>query len=97
MGETKMKLVCYISINGEDQLKTLTTVPGLTTNATFIKSKPGIGKPFLMFNSLPGTVIAAELDTGVAPIVSDDVPTNEAAITAMLADPSTYLALLTFA
>lgn len=92
-----MKLVCYISINGEDQLKTLTTVSGITTNATFVKSKPGVGKPFLIFNSLPGAVVAAELDSGVAPIVSNDVSVNETAINTMLADPTTYLALLTFA
>lgn len=95
MGINQMKLVCEIQINGEDQLKTLTTVSGLTQNATFVKTKPGVGKPFLMFNTLPGTVIAADFSS--APIVSNDVSVNEASITAMLGDPATYLAMLTFA
>lgn len=90
-----MKLVCFVNINGVDTLKTLTTVAGVPQNAAFVKNKPGIGEPFLIFNSLPGVVVAAEFDT--APIVNTDVSVNETSINTMLADPSTYLALLTFA
>lgn len=95
IGASQMKLVCFVTINGVDTLKTITTVSGVTQNATFVKLKPGVGQPFLIFNSLPGTVIGAEFDT--APIVSDVVGENETSINAMLADPATYLAMLTFA
>jgi hypothetical protein len=90
-----MKLVCFVNINGVDTLKTITTVAGIPQNAAFVKSKPGVGQPFLMFNSLPGVVVGAEFNT--APIVNDDTSINEASINTMLADPATYLALLTFA
>jgi hypothetical protein len=80
-----MKLVCELLINGEMQTKVITTVSGLDANASFVKSKPGVGKPFYMFNTLPGTVVGADYDG--APIVSEDVAANKRAIEQMLADP----------
>lgn len=89
-----MKLVCPITINGVEQTKTLTTASGIDVGA-FVKVKPGIGKPFLAFNTLPGSVIAADFDG--APIVNSDAPTNNTAISDMLSDPQPYLDRLTFA
>ncbi len=89
-----MKLVCPITISGVEQTKTLTTATGIDVGA-FVKVKPGVGKPFLAFNSLTGVVIAADFDG--APVVETDVAANNAAINDMLADPQPYLDRLTFA
>jgi hypothetical protein len=86
-----MKLVCPILINGVDTTKVLTTVTG--TEATFVKNKPGVGKPFLIFATLTGSVAAADFEG--APVVSAVTADNQAAIDAMLADPP--LSRLTFA
>jgi hypothetical protein len=87
-----MKLVCEILINGEMQTKVLTTATGLD-NGAFVRTKPGVGKPFYMFNTLPGPVLAADWDG--APIVNQDAAVNNAAIAAMIANPP--LDKLTFA
>lgn len=87
-----MKLVCEIMINGVEQTKVLTTANNIDQGA-FVRVRPGVGKPFLMFASLPGSVVAADFDG--APIVSADPVVNNAAITDMLANPP--LDRLTFA
>jgi hypothetical protein len=87
-----MKLVCEILIDGEMQTKVLTTATGID-NGAFVRVKPGVGKPFYMFNTLPGPVLAADYEG--APIVSEDSAVNNAAIAAMLATPP--LDKLTFA
>lgn len=91
-----MKLVCEILVNGEMATKVLTTVSGLDANAQFVKTKPGVGRPFYMFNSLPypdRSLMAADWEG--APLVSDNVAENKAAIEQMLANPP--LDKLTFA
>jgi len=88
------KLVCEILVNGEMQTKTLTTA-STTDMGSFVKLKPGVGKPFYYFNSLPGTVLAADYEG--APVVSEDATANRAVINEMLANPGPYLEKLTFA
>jgi hypothetical protein len=94
VAQNQMKIVCPITIGGVEQTKTLTTATGVDVGS-FVKTKPGLGKPFLAFNTLPGTVTAADFDG--APIVDADAAVNNAAITTMLADPQPYLDRLTFA
>lgn len=80
------KLVCEILVNGELQTKTLTTA-STADIASFVKMRPGVGRPFYYFASLPSTPLAADYEG--APIVSENVAENKAAIDAMLADPPT--------
>ncbi len=89
-----MKLVCNVVINGIETTKVLTTVDTMD-QGRLVQTKPGIGKPFLMFAGLPGSVIAADFEG--APIVSASIAENNTAIQAMLNDPEPYLARLTFA
>lgn len=89
-----MKLVCEILVNGVMSTKVLTTADSMDQGA-LVKTKPGVGKPFLMFASLPGSVIAADFEG--APVVSTSTVENNQAIQAMLSEPQTYLSRLTFA
>jgi hypothetical protein len=79
-----MKLVCEIMVNGEAQTKVLTTATGIDVGA-FVIQKPGIGKPYYVFNTLPGAVLAADYEG--APIVSSDKAENNRNIQAMLNNP----------
>jgi len=73
-------------VKGEEQTKVVTTVSGLDQNAAFVRTLPGIGKPFYMFNSLPaGSVLGADFEG--APIVSENIAENKAAIERMLSEP----------
>ena len=82
------KIVCEITLNGVDVVKVFTTAPG--TEAAFVKVKPGVGKQFWCWPTIPsGTVIGAEF-TG-APIVSESVEDNAAAIAAISAQPGDVL------
>lgn len=90
MTEAKsMKLVCEMTINGQDVVKVLTTA-NTANQGSLVKIRPGVGKPFWMWNSIPaGTVIGADF-TG-APVVSDDVAVNNANIQAITANPADVL------
>jgi hypothetical protein len=88
-----MKLVCPVIVNGEEQTRVVTTVSGLDANAKFLRTVPGIGKPFWIFNTLPGTVVAADFTE--APLVSEDILANRQEIERQLASPP--LDKLTFA
>lgn len=80
-----MRLVCGVMIDGEEQTKSVTTVSGLDQNAAFVRTLPGIGKPFYMFNSLPGKVVGADFEE--APLVTADISENKRIIEGMLAAP----------
>lgn len=83
------KLVCEVRINGEDVVKALTTATGINVG-NFVKTVPGVGKPFWYWPSIPaGTVIAADFTN--APIVSTDAAANNAAIAAITATPEEVL------
>jgi hypothetical protein len=97
MGE-EMKLVCEIKISGVDTLVALTTVTGLDIGA-FAKVKPGVGKPFYVWPSIPHPN-PTSCDFSLAPLVTSDTATNNAAIAAMQAagsDPIDPADVLTWA
>jgi len=80
-----MKLVCGVMVNGEEQTKVVTTVSGLDNNAKFLRTIPGIGKPFYIFNTLPAGVVGADFEG--APVVSEDVNVNKQLIQEQLDNP----------
>jgi hypothetical protein len=87
-----MKLVCEYPAG---TLRTATTANNNQAVAQAVKSMPGVGKPFLIFATLPGTVIFADLEMYPDYVVSTDVAANLAKIEAMLSTPP--LDALTFA
>jgi hypothetical protein len=83
------KLVCEITINGEDTLVALTTAPSVNLGS-FVKIKPGVGKPFWYWASIPSGTLAA-CDFTNAPVVVSDIATNNANIAAITAAPEDVL------
>lgn len=80
-----MKLICTVKKRGVDTFAVMVTADN-TDHATFVKVIPGVGKPFLLFATLPdGNPSAANFAN--APLVSNDTAANQAAIDAMLTDP----------
>ena len=81
-----MKLICEYP---PGTLRNATTAANIPAVASAVRSMPGVGKPFLIYQSLPGTVTIA--DFGMYPdyVVSSVVAENEAMINAMLATPPT--------
>lgn len=79
-----MKLICEYPAG---TLRNATTVNNLDTVALALKNMPGVGKPFLLFQSLPGPVVAADFDAHPDFKVSADVAANRTMIDAMLASP----------
>lgn len=88
MGD-QMKLVCEIKISGVDTLVALTTAPNIDLGA-FVKVKPGVGKPFYVWNSIPQPN-PTSCDFSNAPIVSSDTAVNNAAIGAITVAPEDVL------
>lgn len=80
-----MNLLCIVKKRGVDSFQVFVTAAN-TDHATHVKSIPGVGKPFLLFATLPDGNPASANFTG-APIVSSDASVNQAAIDAMLNDP----------
>lgn len=81
----EMNLICKVKKRGVDTFGVVVTAPN-TDHATFVKNIPGVGKPFLLFASLPdGNPTGALLDQ--APIVNVDAAVNQAAIDDMLNNP----------
>lgn len=88
------KLVCEITINGSPTLKALTSTSNLDSVANAIKTTPGVGKPFLFFNSLPqpGHPTLCDFDlhpdwAGFGNLVTSNNADNRAMIDAMLLNP----------
>lgn len=79
-----MKLICEYPAG---TLRNATTINNNSTVALALKNMPGVGKPFLIFQSLPGQVVAADFDAYPAFVVDSDVSVNLANIEAMLATP----------
>lgn len=83
-----MKLVCERPVNGVDTLMVITTAQG--NQGLYVKILVPAGKPYWIWDSVPaGDVIGCDF-TG-APIVSDDVATNNANIAAITAEPEDVL------
>lgn len=84
-----MKLVCEVTINGEDVVKVITTA-NTANQGHLVTIKPGAGKPFWLWPSIPaGTVIGADFIG--APIATSDAATNNALIASITADPEDVL------
>jgi hypothetical protein len=81
-----MKLICEYPPGTLRNATTSSSIPGV---AMAIRQMPGIGKPFLIFQSLPGTVTIADFGMYPQYVVSADVAENEAMINAMLLAPPT--------
>ena len=80
-----MNLLCIAKKRGVDTFMVQLTAQN-ANHAEFVKNMPGVGKPFLLFASLPdGPPTSANFTN--APVVSSDTSANQAAIDAMLADP----------
>jgi len=78
------KLICEFP---PGVLRNATTASNLTAVASALRSMPGVGKPFLIFASLPATVALADFDAYPDYVVSADVAANETMISEMLATP----------
>jgi hypothetical protein len=82
------KLICEELYNGEIVLRSYTTTLGMA--AVFMKSHPGVGKPFWCWDTIPaGKVIGA--DFANAPLVTNDTQQNIALIDAITAQPQDVL------
>jgi hypothetical protein len=82
------KLICGVVLNGEETLRSITTVAGAVP--TLVKTTPGIGKPFWYFASIPaGKVVGADMTN--APIADGDTAVNLASMNAITALPQEVL------
>lgn len=89
------KLVCEVTVRGQDVPSVITTAASIDPGS-FLKLRPGVGKPFWWWATLRGGTLAS-VDFDGAPIVSDSVAENNAAVADMLANPPDANALLTWA
>lgn len=87
-----MKLICE---SPPGTLRNVTTANNVVAVAKAVKSLPGVGKPFLIFQSLQGQVVLADFELHPEYVVNADPAENAALINAMLASPPTDA--LTFA
>lgn len=77
MERAMAKVICEEIVNGESVIRSYTTAAG--TAAAFVKVKPGPGKPFWCWPSVPvGTIIGC--DFSAAPIATSTTSTNQALI-----------------
>lgn len=93
-----MKLICEYPVG---TLRNATTVANKNTVAITLKTLPGVGKPFLIFASLPGTATMADFSMFPQFVVSSVVSENLQMINDMLdmddgVNPNPLLDALTF-
>lgn len=82
------KVICEEVVGGEAVIRSYTTTAG--TAAAFVKVRPGPGKPFWCWPSVPaGTIIGADF-TG-APVATNNTATNQGLIDAITATPEEVL------
>lgn len=87
-----MRLVCEYP---PGSLRNATTVNSVSIVANVLKTMPGVGQPFLIFNTLPGAVAAVDWqhesivdeNGNTKYIVSADNADNAAMINEMLVNP----------
>lgn len=80
-----MKLLCIVKKRGVDTFATFTTAEGADL-AIHVNNVPGVGKPYLIFATLPdGDPVSADFSS--APIANIDTAVNQTSIDAMLANP----------
>lgn len=83
------RLVCYAKVKGVDTFAVLTTTPNINLPA-FVRTQPGVGKPFWFWDSIPlGKVIGADFTD--APVVTSDIAANAALIASITATPEDVL------
>lgn len=87
-----MKLICEYP---PGSLRNATTVANIDTVAKGLRNMPGVGRPFLIYQSLPGQVMSADFDMYPQYVVSSTEAENRALIEAQLETPPTDA--LTFA
>lgn len=82
------KVICEEVVNGETVIRSYTTSEG--TAAAFVKVRPGAGKAFWCWPSVPaGQIVAADFTN--APIATSNTATNQALIGAITAAPEDVL------
>ena len=82
------KLVCTMTINGEESLRVLTTAQGVVPR--LVKTTPGVGKPYWYWPTIPvGHVVAADFTN--APIALADERANAEQIGEIVAVPEDVL------
>ena len=84
-----MKLLCEFPIG---TLRTMTSTNNIALAAQGLMNVPGVGQPFLMFNTLPGKVASVDFDLHTdwawhGNVVTNDISKNMAMIQAMLDAP----------
>lgn len=84
-----MRVVCMVSVSGQDVLKVFTTAPNVNIGE-YVKLRPGIGKPVFVWDSLPAPN-PTSCDFADAPIVVADAAENQANIDAITVNPSDVL------
>jgi hypothetical protein len=89
MGTTMPKLICEKTVNGVTAVRNITT-PAVGNQGSYVKTIVGVGNPFWFFPSIPaGILIGADFTN--APICSDDVAANNAAIASISVEPADVL------
>lgn len=78
-----MKLICEYPVG---TLRNATSTNNLQSLARSLKNMPGVGKPFLVFESLPGPVTTV-IEWPAEYVVSSDELENLGMINAMIANP----------
>ena len=83
------KVIYTEVVNGVDVIRNWTTTDA-DTAALLVKRRPGVGKAFWFWSSIPaGTIIGVEMTD--APVATDDTQTNRALIDAITATPEEKL------
>lgn len=82
------KLIYPETVGGVDYIRSWTCVPG--TEGTIVKTRPGVGKPFWVWPSIPtGQIIAVDMTD--APLATANASTNNESIAAITATPEEKL------
>lgn len=87
--ESEMKLICEYPVG---TLRNAVAINNVAVIGQALRVMPGIGKPFLIFQSLPGQVVMADFDlhsdwAGHGNVVTGDAAKNAEMVQAMLDNP----------
>jgi hypothetical protein len=82
------KVICEETVAGETVVRSYTTIAGGA--AAFVKIKPGVGKPFWCWPTVPAGVITG-VDLSAAPIATANTVTNQGLIDAITVAPEDVL------
>lgn len=79
-----MRLLCEYPVGS---LRNAVTVNHIPSVAKVVRNLPGIGKPFLIFDTLPGNPVMVDFSMFPQYVVSADETANATMINEMLATP----------